>query len=301
MLSAAFVGAAVIAVGAMPAGGNTTASPSGLPVMQMERALHAKGTLIHGVLSVEIDRNDITDVHIGAVPIKPAFEINGDADFQPLANHQAFLNGDLALKSSEIDPFISALLRNGITFQAEHQHMYDYRPIVWFIHFRAKGNPVKLAGAVYQMLKTTSTPLPQAPPSNPQTPFNPKRLQTILHGYDAEVGDDGVVTVYVARRNPIFIDGIRTMPETNIATNVAFEPLNKSGTEAAVISDFGMEAGEIDAVVRTMRSMGWDIGCLYNQETDEHPQLFFSHEFKTGNPYTLAAQVREGLNHTNSQ
>ncbi len=28
----------------------------------------------------------------------------------------------------------------------------------------------------------------------------------------------------------------------------------------------------------------WDIGCLYNRETEEHPQLFFSHRFKTGNP-----------------
>lgn len=57
-----------------------------------------------------------------------------------------------------------------------------------------------------------------------------------------------------------------------------------------------MEASEINNVVETMRSMGWDIGCLYNQETGEHPRLFFSHEFKTGNPYTLAREVRKGLN-----
>lgn len=156
--------------------------------------------------------------------------------------------------------------------------------MVFFIHFRGQGNPIKLARAVYKMLKTTSTPLPQAPPSKPRTPFNKKRLQKILHGYDAEVGADGVVTVYVARRNPIFINGIGVMPERNIATNVAIEPLNKSGTEAAAIPDFGMVTGEVDSVVLTIRSMGWDIGCLYNQETGEHPQLFFSHEFKTGNP-----------------
>jgi len=42
-------------------------------------------------------------------------------------------------------------------------------------------------------------------------------------------------------------------------------------------------------------------GCLYNQETDEHPQLYFSHEFKTGDPYALAAEIRKGLDRMNSR
>lgn len=50
-----------------------------------------------------------------------------------------------------------------------------------------------------------------------------------------------------------------------------------------------------------MQGQGWDIGCLYNQETDERPQLYFSHQFTTGAPYQLAQQMRNGLNQTNSQ
>jgi hypothetical protein len=50
-----------------------------------------------------------------------------------------------------------------------------------------------------------------------------------------------------------------------------------------------------------MRGQGWDIGCLYNQETGERPQLFFSHQFKTGDPYQLAAEIRKGLNRMNVQ
>jgi hypothetical protein len=65
--------------------------------------------------------------------------------------------------------------------------------------------------------------------------------------------------------------------------------------------DFAMTADEVTKVVRFMRARGWDIGCLYNQETDEHPQLYFSHEFRHGNPYTLAAQIRQALNLTDSQ
>jgi hypothetical protein len=158
----------------------------------------------------------------------------------------AFLNDDLALKPSVLNRVIDAIIRNGLVFQAEHQHMYDFRPMVWFIHLRGTGDPVRLARAAHSVLKATATPLPQASPAHPTTPFDKALLQRILHGYDAEVGDHGVVTVYVARRNPITISGIRVKPQTNIATNIAFEPLNHSGTRAAAVPDFGMEAAEIN-------------------------------------------------------
>ena len=273
-----------------------SAASGRLPVDAIQDALHAKGKVGNdGVLTIGIERDDINNVTLHGVPIKPSFEINGELDFQPLSNGRAFFNGDLALKPGEIDHVIDAILSNGLVFQAEHQHLYDFSPMVWFIHIRGKGDPVKLAHALYNVLKATSTPLPQAPPEHPTTPLNPDRLKSILHGFDVEVGNDGVVTVYVARRNPIFIDGVRVNPATNIATNVAFEPLNSSGSETAVVPDFGMEASEVDPVISTMRAKGWDIGCLYNQETDEHPQLFFSHNFKVGDPYVLAQEVRDGL------
>jgi hypothetical protein len=234
------------------------------------------------------------------VPAKPSWEINGSLNFQPLAHGQAFFNGDLALKQSEIDPFISALLRNHLVFQAEHQHMYDFSPIVFFIHWRGIGAPVQLARRVHAVLESTSTPLPQAPPSHPTTPLDPKRLEKILHGFSATVGSDGVVTVDIGRKNATYIGGIRTDYATNIATNVSFEPLNSTGSDTAVMPDFAMTGSEVDRLVSFTRSHGWDIGCLYNQETEEHPQLFFSHEFKQGNPYELAREVRQALNLTNA-
>src|SRR5436305_3989919 len=148
---------------------------SGLPRKKIERALDAKGSVVHGVLSIGLGRDDITNVHIGKVPIKPAFEINGEADFQRISTNRAFVNGDIALKPNELDPFISALLRNGLTFQAEHQHLYDFNPMVWFNHFRGKGDPVKLARGLRNALKVTATPFPPAPPPHPHTAPDPNR------------------------------------------------------------------------------------------------------------------------------
>jgi len=119
----------------------SAASRSGanLPVEEISEILKAQGTVSDGVFSFEIDREDITDVTIHGVPILPSFEINGGFFFQDLGGGRVAMNSDLALKPSEINPFIDQLLAHDIVFQAEHQHFYDFSPLAWFIHFRTVG------------------------------------------------------------------------------------------------------------------------------------------------------------------
>ena len=272
-----------------------------LPVAKIERILQAEGTVSQGVLGIDISREDIGDVSgpLG-VTFTPAFELSGTLTFQPLGDNHAFFNGDLALKPAECNPFIDAIIANGLTFQAFHQHYIETHPNVWFIHWRGEGGPLHLARAVKNVLDVTSTPFPQQPPAHPTSPLNPDRLASILHG-SAEVGDEGVVTVTVGRTNRVVIDGIRVSPEANIYTEVQFKPLSASGAHAAVGADFAMEASEITPVIRLMREKGWFQGCLYNQETDEDPQLYFDHMLKVGDAYALAHQIRDGLNLTASE
>lgn len=272
-----------------------------LPVAKIQRILQAEGTVSQGVLGIDIDRDDIGDVAgpLG-VTFTPAFELNGTLTFQPLGDDYAFFNGDLALKPDECNPFIDAILANGLIFQAFHQHYIETHPNVWFIHWRGEGDPLQLARAVKNVVDVTSTPFPQQPPPHPTTPLHPGRLAAILHG-SAEVGDEGVVTVTVERTNDIVIDGIRVSPEANIYTEVQFKPLSAVGSHAAVGPDFAMEASEITPVVSLMRHQGWFQGCLYNQETNEHPQLYFDHMLKVGDAYTLAHEIRHGLDLTASQ
>jgi hypothetical protein len=166
------------------------------------------------------------------------------------------------------------------------------------MHFRGVGNPIHLARAAHTAVRATATPLPQAPPAHPTTPLDPERLGRILHG-EAEVGSEGVVTVSVLRKGQFLLGGVEARSETNLLTTVDFKPLG--GSRAAVVPDFAMVAAEIEPVMRVMRARGWYVGCLYNQETDEHPQLYFSHQLKTGDAYQLAHEIRLGLNHTRSE
>ena len=294
--------ALLLGLGGVALAGDTAASCGHLPVRKIEQIVGIEGTIENGVLALEVERTDIGDVagppSGPPVVFTPAFEIGGDIFFQPLGHGDAFLNGDLALEESEVNPFIAALVQHGLVFQAFHQHL-PMMPQIWFVHFRGTGDAIRLARAVRAALDVTGTPLPQMPPPNPTTPLDADRLARILHGH-ASVGDEGVVTVWVYRTDPIFIDGVRVNPQANISTNIQFKPLG--GSQAAVVPDFSMESDEVQRVVRTMLvELGWYQGCLYNQETDEHPQLYFDHMLKVGDAYALAHEIRRGLDSTDAE
>ncbi len=264
---------------------------------QIQRIIGAQGMRSNGVFSIEIDRNDITDVMLRGVHVLPSFELNGSMYWQSLGDGRVMMNGDMCLKRSEMLPFIDRLIAGNITFQAEHQHFYDFIPIVFFQHFRAAGDPIQIARAMKSALNTTSTPFPQTLPTNPTTPLPAARIGKII-GATPSISSDGVVNLNVPRANPIVLGGVQVNPYLNIATAISFQPL--SGGMAAAVSDYGMLASEVQKVVALMRSRGWDSGCLYNQETDEFPQLYFDHTFKTGDPLELAREIRAGLDLTNS-
>ncbi|MBW8856293.1 MAG: DUF1259 domain-containing protein [Bradyrhizobium sp.] len=276
------------------------AGAAGLPVQQIESILQAPGTVSNGVLSVSMSRTDLGTVKgpLG-VPFEGPFELNLDIYFQSLGRNRAILNGDVTLKPNEVNPFIDAIIKNGLVFQAYHQHYIEENPQTWHIHFRGVGNPLDLARGLHDAIKTaTSTPLPQKAGST-STPLNADRLGQILGG-DASV-DDGVVSVEVARKNRVRLGGVLISPYLNVANSIEIKPLNKSGSKAAVAPDFSMTADEVVPVTRLTRKLGWFDGCLYNQETDEQPQLYFSHMLKVGDPYQLAREVRKALDLTNAE
>jgi hypothetical protein len=81
---------------------------------------------------------------------------------------------------------------------------------------------------------------------------------------------------------------------------VAFEPLEGGGSQfAAVAPDPGMTASEVNPTIGVLRKEGFAVHCLYNQETDEQPQLYFSHALAVGNAEDLARKVRKAINHMN--
>ncbi len=157
-------------------------------------------------------------------------------------------------------------------FQAQHQHFYDFEPPSWFIHFRRRGDGTAIVQGLKSALDATSTPFPQTLPSNPTTSLPANAMGKIL-GASPNIGSDGVVNFDIPREDSLYLGEMRVSPYLNVQTSVSFEPLGSG--RAAAAPDFGKVTAEVEAVTRVMRSQGWDVGCLYNQETGEHPQLSF--------------------------
>ena len=274
-----------------------TTEGASLPTSQIEAILQGPGMVSNGVLNVSLDRSDLGVVKgpLG-VPFEAPFELNIEAYFQALGGGKAILNGCAALKAQEVNRFIDAVIKNGLVFQAYHQHYIEQTPQIWHVHFRGTGNPLQLARSLHAAIKVTSTPLPQRPPSM-RTPLNADRLAKILGG-SASVAD-GVVNVDVERKDRIRLGGVLIKPSLNVQNQIAFKPL-KGASKVAAAPDFSLLASEVNPVTEIMLRQGWFDGCLYNQETDEHPQLYFSHMIKVGDPYELAREIRRGLDRTNA-
>ncbi|TFW31903.1 DUF1259 domain-containing protein [Massilia horti] len=277
-----------------PSGGN-----AGLPVEQIEKILRTDGRVSNGVLHITQDRNDLNNViGPGGIPFKPAFQLTNEFYFQALSGGRAIFNGEMTLLPRETNPVIDRILANSLVFQAFHQHFFDLNPQVWHIHLRGVGDPLALARALANVVAATGTPLPQSSPPNPTTPLNVKLLSQILGG-EAEVDEDGVVVVSVPRREQIVLGGIPINPNLGVDHTINFEPLADGRT--AVAPDFSLIASEINPVMSIMRKQGFTVHCLYNQETAESPQLYFSHQLAVGDAYALARAVRNGLNKTNAK
>lgn len=183
--------------------------------------METTGTVMNGVLTIELDRTDLHVIGPHGLPWKPAFELTHEFYFQPLSDGRAFLNGELTLLPSELNPVIDELFAGGLYLMAQHQHFFNEDPQTFHIHFRGIGDPLQIAQAAINVVKVTGTPLPQKQPSNPTTPLPTKQMASIIGG-TAMVSSDGVVTISVPRAETIVVAGVALLPQTGVSVTVAF-------------------------------------------------------------------------------
>ena len=87
-------------------------------------------------------------------PLGVAIGIN----FQPTGGGKAAITGDFVLTGDEVNPVIKALRTHGIEVTALHSHMLDEQPRLFFMHFWANDDAIKLAKGLRAALdKTAST------------------------------------------------------------------------------------------------------------------------------------------------
>jgi hypothetical protein len=128
-----------------------------LDTAQLDQLIGVKGQANGGVYQFNVPRrepikeNDMVMAPVG--PMGVAIAIN----FQPTGGGKAAITGDFVLTNDEVNPVIKALRANGIEVTALHSHMLDEQPRLFFLHFWAVDDALKLARGLRAALDNTAS------------------------------------------------------------------------------------------------------------------------------------------------
>lgn len=112
---------------------------------QIEQIIGVKGQANGGVLQFNVPRRDaVTMEGMQMAPVGP-MGVAEAINFQPTGNGKAAITGDFVLTDIEVNPVLKTLRSNGIDVTALHSHMLMENPRLFFMHFWANDDAVKLA------------------------------------------------------------------------------------------------------------------------------------------------------------
>ena len=140
-----------LAASKTPLGAPAAAAPTAaidLDTAQLDDIVGVKGKAVGGVYQFGVPRREqISQNGMPLVPAGPLGVATG-INFQPTGNGKAAITGDFVLVASEVNPVIRALRANGIEVTALHSHMLDEQPRLFFMHFWASDDAIKLAKGI---------------------------------------------------------------------------------------------------------------------------------------------------------
>jgi Domain of Unknown Function (DUF1259) len=127
-----------------------------LNTAELDQIIGTKGQANGGVYQFNVPRRDPVSMDGMAItppaPLGAAIGIN----FQPTGGGKAAITGDFVLTNDEVNPVIRALRANGIDVTAVHSHMLDEQPRLFFLHFWAVDDAIKLAKGLQAALDKTA-------------------------------------------------------------------------------------------------------------------------------------------------
>jgi len=135
------------------------AAPSSGPDIdqkQVEAALGRTGRVNNGILQVSVARAEKI-MEGTAMELLPAMGVNTALNFQPTGDGKAAITGDFVLIDREVAAVAKALRDHGIQVTALHNHGLDDNPRLFYMHFWANDDPLKLARALMAALDQTNS------------------------------------------------------------------------------------------------------------------------------------------------
>jgi hypothetical protein len=137
----------------------TPAAGPGLDAKQIEQGLGRTGRALDGgVFQVTVPREEvITEM---GVQLLPAMGVTTVLNFQPTGDGKAAITGDFVLIDKEVNAVARTLMQHGIDVTAIHNHGLMDMPRLFYMHFWANDDAVKLAQGLKAALGQTNSAKP---------------------------------------------------------------------------------------------------------------------------------------------
>ena len=129
--------------GAAPPPAATPEGTLGIDTAQIGGILGYHGKVNGGVYQVGVPR--VETVTADGIEVPPSMGLATAINFQPTGGGNAAITGDFVLLGTEVNPVIRALRSSGIAITALHSHMLTETPHLFFVHYWANDDALKLA------------------------------------------------------------------------------------------------------------------------------------------------------------
>jgi hypothetical protein len=127
-----------------PMAAPSAAPPSvDLPTADLDRVIGVSGKSNGGVYQFSVPRSERILDHGMVIPSSAG--VATAINFQPMGSGRAAISGDFVMRADEVNSVIGALRDGGIAVTALHSHMLTEEPRLFFMHFWANDDAVKLA------------------------------------------------------------------------------------------------------------------------------------------------------------
>jgi len=261
--------------------------------------LGKKGDYKADVYKIGIPRSDLK-VRVQNIPLPTSFGFSGWVAMTKGDGGNEVLMGDLPLLEGEVNPVMSALLENGFEVTAIHNHFFYMEPMLYFMHIHGHGNAMDLA----QRLKPVLELIGKAKPDDTDTDEDRHTARLLASGtldssaLDKIVGATGDkmgdVYKYTIGRSDLHLTemGAKINARMGLNTWAAFYG---SDEEAVIAGDVAMLSGEVQDVLKLMRSHNIEVVAMHHHMIGTDPQIIFMHYWGHGKAADLAAAFKSAL------